>query len=146
MKKLFFALLLFLSVATFAQNTSDWGYDYYRSGLTSYSNNLIIAVGDSASGEYFIENQLAIIKVDSNWTASNIGFMVYNHLESIWEPLVDDAGDIIEYAVAVGKPVVLTPAQSVGLKNIKFYKVTSGNDVDQATNPGKIEIETVRFN
>lgn len=146
MKKLFFALLLFLSIATFAQNASDWSYDYYRSGLTSYSNNLIVAVGDSASGEYYVNNQLAVVKVDSNWTASGIGFMVYNHLEDVWAPVKDDAGSLLEFPIAVGAPLILVPAQTVGLKYIKFYKVSSGSDVDQATNPTYLEVETVRFN
>lgn len=146
MKKLLFALLLLLSTATFAQNTSEWSYDYYRSGLTSYSNNLIIAVGDSASGEYYVNNQLAIVKVDSNWTASNLGIMIYNHLESVWAPAKDESGALLEFPIAVGAPLVLVPTQTVGFKYIKFYKVTSGSDVDQATNPTYLEVETVRFN
>lgn len=145
MKKILIILVFLLSMTSFAQ-FSDWDNDYYGSNKTRSSQSLIILDGDSVSGAYWVINQISIIKVDSNWTDSNIGFMVYNNLEGTWEALRDEAGDIIEYFIDTGEPVVLSPTQSVGLKYIKFFKVTSGSDVEQSGADAKLEVETVRFN
>ena len=102
-------------------------------------------MGDSASGEYFVNNSLVMIAVDSNWTASNIGFMIYNELEEQFEPL-EKAGVVLEYEVAPNKPVVLLPIDTAGLKRLKFYKVTSESAVAQATTATNLQVTTIRFN
>lgn len=140
MKALIITLMLLTSTA-FSQN-DNWDYDYYGSGRTSNSNSLTIAVGDSASAAYWVFGHILTIQTDSNWTASNLGFLVYNELESVWEPLYDEAGSLIELPVVKNKPIIVKPVVSVNLKWIKFYKVTSGNDVDQATLPTKFKITT----
>jgi len=146
MKKLLVVLFMLIGLNVFAQgNPSFWSQDYYGAGK-SYSDSLIITEGENLSGEYYIGGQLAIIKVDSNWTASNIGFMVYNPLEEVWEMLTDESGTVIEIVVATGEPATVPPIVSVGLKRIKFVKVSSGVLVDQITEDTKIAIETARFN
>jgi len=140
MKKLLMLFVL-LSTITFAQNSSYWDIDYWGSGKNSSSNNLVIAVGDSASGVYYINDALVAVMVDSNWTASGLGFMIYNDLEAEYYPAYNDSG-LVEYTIAVGTPLLLNPKDVLGLKKIKFYKVTSGSDVDAATLPNKIQIIT----
>lgn len=144
MKSFLLTLMLLLSTATFAQY-DDWDYDYYGSGRTSSSNSLIIAVGDSASAAYWVINHILTIQTDSNWTASKLGFFVYNELEDVWEPLYDETGALIELPVVANKPIIVKPTISVNLKWIKFYKVTNGSDVDQATNATKLKITTSRW-
>ena len=144
MKKILMILLLSAS-AILAQNTSEWKVFYYGDGENKYSDSLQIAVGDSASGEYFVNNSLVMIAVDSNWTASNIGFMIYNELEEQFEPL-EKAGVVLEYEVAPNKPVVLLPIDTAGLKRLKFYKVTSESAVAQATTATNLQVTTIRFN
>ena len=134
-------LFVLLSTITFAQNSSYWDIDYWGSGKNSSSNNLVIAVGDSASGVYYIQDALIGVMVDSNWTASGLGFMIYNDLEGEYYPAYNSNG-LIEYSVAVGTPIMIKPTDAAGFKKIKFYKVTNGSDVDAATNPNKIQIIT----
>jgi len=134
-------LLALMSTLSFAQNSSYWDTDYWGSGKTMGSNNLVIAVGDSASGVYYIADALIAVMVDSNWTASGLGFMVYNDLEGEYYPAYNADG-LIEYSVAVGTPIMIKPIDAAGFKKIKFYKVTSGSDVDAATLPNKIQIIT----
>ena len=134
-------LLALMSTLSFAQNSSYWAVDYWGSGNNSSSNNLVIAVGDSASGVYYINDALVAVMVDSNWTASGIGFMLYNDLEGEYYPVYNDSG-LVEYTIAVGTPLLLNPKDVLGLKKVKFYKVTSGSDVDAATLPNKIQIIT----
>lgn len=143
MKALIVTFMLLTSIA-FSQS-DNWDYDYYGSGRTSNSNNLTIAVGDSASEAYWVFDHILTIQTDSNWTASNLGFLVYNELESIWEPLYDKAGALIELPVVANKPCIVDPVISVNLKWIKFYKVTSGSDVDQATLPTRFKITTSKW-
>jgi len=140
MKKLLMLFVL-LSTITFAQNSSYWDVDYWGSGKNSSSNNLVIAVGDSASGVYYIQDALIAVMVDSNWTASGLGFMIYNDLEGEYYPAYNSDG-LIEYSVAVGTPIMIKPVDAAGFKKVKFYKVTSGSDVDAATKPNKIQIIT----
>lgn len=142
MKK-FLMILLLSASAVFAQNSLQ-NKDYYYGDGEDNSTSLQIAVGDSASPAYYISNSMVMIAVDSNWTASNIGFMIYNYLEAQWEPLTQD-GAVLEYQVAPNAPVVLVPAETGVLKYIKFYKVTSGSDVDQAGSPTSIQITTIRL-
>ena len=136
--------MLLLSAIGFAQNSSEWDKDYYGSGKYSYSNNLTIAVGDSISGAYYVNNTLFAVIVDSNWTTSGLGFMVYNELESEWYPVQNSSG-IVEYAVTIGMPVLINQNDAMALKYIKFYKVTSGTDVEEATTASKIEIFTGKY-
>jgi len=140
MKKLLMLFVL-LSTITFAQNSSYWDVDYWGSGKNSSSNNLVIAVGDSASGVYYIQDALIAVMVDSNWTASGLGFMIYNDLEGEYYPAYNSDG-LIEYSVAVGTPIMIKPVDAAGFKKVKFYKVTSGSDVDASTLPNKIQIIT----
>jgi len=140
MKKLLMLFVL-LSTITFAQNSSYWDVDYWGSGKNSSSNNLVIAVGDSASGVYYIQDALIAVMVDSNWTASGLGFMIYNDLEGEYYPAYNSDG-LIEYSVAVGTPIMIKPVDAAGFKKVKFYKVTSGSDVDAATLANKIQIIT----
>lgn len=140
MKYTYIFIMLF-SFMAFAQNSSEWDTDYWGSGKHLGSNDLVIAVGDSASDVYYIQDALIGIMVDSNWTASGIGFMVYNDLEGEYYPAYNADG-LIEYSVTVGTPVMIKPVDAAGLKKVKFYKVTSGSDVDAVTNPNKIQIIT----
>lgn len=145
MKKLVIGLFLLLAGLSYAQNSTIWSQDYYGSGLTSFSNNLTIAVGDSASGVYYIPNTLNIVKVDSNWTASKLGFLIENPIESSWYPLADSSGTILKIAVSVGKPAKVYDAL-YGVKKVKFIKLNdSDEDVDQATNPTYLSIESVGY-
>ena len=138
--------MLFLAIPLLAQNTSNWQVDYYGAGHM-HSDALTIAVGDSATAEYYIDGQLIQIGVDSNWTASGIGFLIYNDLEGTWEQLYDNDGStVIEYSVAIGKPVLCTPAEVAGIKRVRFIKITSGSDVDEATAASKIILWTIRYN
>lgn len=139
--KTFIITLTLLTSTVFGQY-DNWDYDYYGSGRTNKSNNLTIEVGDSVSGEYWVFTHILTIQTDSNWTASNMGFMVYNELESVWEPLYDENGSLIELPVVANKPIIVRPITSVCLKLIKFYKVTSGNPVAQATLPTRLKITT----
>lgn len=143
MKK-FLMILLLAGGTLLAQNTSEYKTYYYGDG-EKYSDSLRIEATEIASGEYYVNNSLVVIWVDSNWTASNIGFLVYNELESVWEPLSKD-GSTLEYQVGVDSPVVLTPAEVAGIKRVKFLKITSGTVVEQATNATNLQIATIRFN
>jgi hypothetical protein len=145
MKKLLF--LLFLSIGLMAQ--SSWDIDY-PGRLNNYgqtvpnSDSLQIAIGDSISGIYYLYGQLAMIAVDSNWTASGISFLIYNDLEGTWEFLRDTNGTtLIEYAVGIGKVVICDPNKIIGLKKIKFAKTTSGAYVPQSSAIGKLIITTI---
>lgn len=143
MKKILMLFMLLGTIA-FAQNSNDWDVDYYGALKTSYSNNLSIAVGDSCSYGYYLNNNLLAIMVDSNWTASGIGFMIYNDLEGEFYPAYNDSG-IIEYDIAVGTPIMINPLDIAGAKIIKFYKLTSGSRVLQATLPSRLEIITGKY-
>ena len=144
MKTFLITIMLLIGTTAFAQ-FDNWDYDYYGSRRTSLSNSLTIAVGDSVSPAYWVMNHILTIQTDSNWTASNLGFMVYNELESIWEPLYDEAGALIELPVVANAPLIVKPVVSVNLKWIKFYKVTSGSPVAQATSPTKFKITTSKY-
>ena len=144
MKK-FLMIFLLSASAILAQNSSEYKVFYYGDGENKYSDSLQFAVGNSATGEYYVNNSMVMIFVDSNWTASNLSFMIYNELEGQWEPLFKD-GSILEYSVAPNEPVILTPAETAGIKRLKFQKSTSGSAVTQATNPSNLQVATIRFN
>ncbi len=144
MKKLILGLILMLSTFVLAQNKSAWEQDYYGAGK-QYSNNLRIAVGDTTTGEYYSSEQLIMVQVDSNWTASNLGVWVYNPYESAFEPLQDETGALIEITITQGKASVLPPTWFAGVKRIKFSKITSGAYVAQATNPSSIIVTYIRY-
>ena len=144
--------MLFLAIPLLAQNTSDWQVDYatktdHRGFISSNSQALTIAVGDSMTSEYRVNGQLIGIGVDSNWTASGIAFMIYNDLEETWELLYDNDGStLIEYSVAISKPVLCTPNEMAGIKRVKFVKMTSGSYVTEASAAGNIIIWSIRYN
>lgn len=144
MKKLILTLVLLVSGLTLAQNASRWEQDYYGAG-GRYSNNLQIAVSDTTTGEYYINDQPITIAVDSNWTASNLGVWVYNDYEDAYEPLQDDGGTLIEITITQGKTTALNPAIWAGVKRCKFTKITSGSYVAQATNATSIIITTIKY-
>ena len=144
MKKIFIAIMLLFSIQLIAQNSTNYQVDYYNAG-NAFSDSLQFAVGDSATAAYYANDVVIHIAVDSNWTASNIGFLIYNYLEAQWEPFYKD-GSILEYEVAPNEPVALVPAEVVGLKYFKLYKVTSGSPVAQATNASNVQLGTVKVN
>lgn len=144
MKKLIAVMLLVLSTAILGQNASDWQVRYYGDGNYT-SNALLISNGAYDSGVYYITNSGIEVSVDSGWTASHLGFKVYNYLEGVWEILCDKDGDPIEYAIAIGKPVQLIPSEVAGLKEIKFTKLTNGTPVAQS-GAAKLQVASIKFN
>lgn len=144
MKKILIVIAMLFAATLFAQNSTDWSTKYYGDGNAS-SDSLQIAVGDSVSGEYSINNVGVVISVDSNWTASNLGFMVYNYLEEVWEPLTE-GGTVIEYTVTVGEATRIAPADMAGLKTVKFYKVTSESAVAQSGSATSLQISSIKVN
>jgi len=145
MRKLYIIIFMLLAGSLFAQNSSDWEVRYYGDG-ESKSDSLRIADAAAESGEYVIPNSGIIIAVDSNWTASGIGFKVYNYLEEVWELVYDEDGVAVEYAIAVGAPVRLRPTDVAGLKIVKFTKITSGSEVNQSGSASSLQVATIRIN
>lgn len=142
MKKIILFLLFIGSF--YAQSLNNRSSDYYGNGK-KYSDSLQVTVGDSISGEYYIQDVLVMLAVDSNWTASGVVPLVYNDLEGTYEPLYkSDGSTLVEWSVAVGKPVRLDPMETRGLKRVKFAKMTSGSYVTEATAAGNIIVITVR--
>lgn len=138
MKQILFIILLFAGVS-FAQ---DYRVDYYGAG-NPLSDQLIIADGDSLSGEYWATNTPIIIQVDANWTASNIGFMVYNPLTAGWELLQDKDDALLEYDIDEGSATAIIPNEGAALVRFKIAKITSGSYVAQSGAASRIAVHTV---
>jgi len=141
MKKLMFILILFLGSLVYAQN---YQVDYYGSNYAGNSNLAILA-GDNVSGAYYPRGQIIYLQVDSNWTASNIGFMVYNPKENTWGLLEED-GVPVEYIIEVNKTTAIVPKHMAGLQHrIKFVKITNGSYITQLTNTTSIIVHTILY-
>ena len=145
MKKILLIGIMLFATSLFAQNSLEWSVRYYGDGNAT-SSALQIADADSISGEYSIPNSPITIAVDSNWTASGIGFLVYNYLEETWELLCDEDGDILEYTIAVGAPIAIPPIRGAALKTVKFAKITSGSYVAQSGAASSLQIGHAKFN
>lgn len=137
MKKIL-AILFLIAGVSFAQNV-----DYYGAG-NRYSDSLQIAVNDSLTGEYIIQDKLMLIQVDSNWTASNIGILIYNPYEETWELLQNDSG-LIEYTITQGRTTTVVPIEVAGAKKVKFKKMTSGSGVTQSGSASTVIIHQIRY-
>lgn len=143
--------MLFATVM-YGQNTSYYDVEF---GDTTYINDptatiagelsLVIAKGDSISGAYEINDQLIYIQVDSNWTASNIAFMIYNPAEDAYQLLTDPLGALVEYVMVVGTTLVIDPHELMGAKKVKFAKITSGSYVTQLSAATRLVIHTIRY-
>ena len=141
MKKILFVLCLILASSVYGQRYED----YYGSGLGRHSDSLQIAVNDSLTGEYIIYEQAILIQVDSNWTASNIGVMVYNPYEEVYELLQDEDGTLLEYTITQGRTTTLVPVDLAGAKKVKFKKMTSGSGVAQSGSASTLIVHSIRY-
>ena len=145
MKKILIILLLFVGIG-YAQSSSRYNVAYGDTSLPGNAkDSLIVAVGDSISGQYYINEQLIYLQVDSNWTAANIAIMIYNPLEATWELLYDEAGNLVEYTIVQGTTTGVVPIEMAGAKRVKFVKMTAGSYVAQATNASTIIVHTIRY-
>jgi len=147
MKKLFLLIFLFAGISVYAQDESGWFTDYHGSKKTFYSNRLTIAVNDSTTGVYYIVNNLIAIQVDSNWTASGVGFEVWNALESRWDLVTKDDGTTYILPVAIGKAVPVDPTIGAAIKEVRFAKLdtSTGAYVKEATAAGKLIVTSRKY-
>lgn len=141
MKKILILLLLFVGLS-YGQKVTQ---DFYGANNGTYSDSLQIAVGDSATGEYYIFDHAFYIQVDTNWTTSNIAIAIYNPVTQAYELLQDEDKTLIEIGITEGKTTRLKQSDFGGADRVKFIKMTSGSDVDQATHASTLIIHSLRY-
>ena len=138
--------LLFIVSIGYAQSSSRYTVAYGDTLLPGNAKDaLVIAKGDSVGAEYYINEQLIYLQVDSNWTASNIALMIYNPAELTWELLYDEAGNLIEYTIVQGTTTGVVPIEMAGAKRVKFVKMTAGSYVPQTSAATRIIVHTIRY-
>lgn len=140
MKKLIF-ILLFICTGLIAQN---YQVDYYNAGKPG-SKNLLIADSDSVTSEYWLMGQISMLQVDSNWTASNIAFEIWNPYTNDWELLYYKDGTLVEYIIIKGTTLGTVPAEVAGIQRVRFKKVNNGATVTQSGAASSIIVHTILY-
>ena len=141
MKKLIFIALMFVCSGLLAQS---YQVDYYGAGRGG-SNNLLIADADSNTAEYWVMGQIILLQVADDWTASNIGFEIWNPKTSAWEMLYDEEGTLVEYTIVEGTTTTIKPIQMAGVQRVRFKKITSGVTVPQSGAASSVIVHTILY-
>ena len=101
-------------------------------GRSSYSQDTTIASGTALSGILsWYEFASGVIHLPAAWTAADIGFQVASELTDTFQPLYDDAGNLVEISSPAAGRSVEVPASVLPSRFVKVWSQSAGSGVNQ---------------
>lgn len=90
-----------------------------------------IAIGESQSDELSIPKEaMVIVIVGDDWTAADIGVMIWSEVANDWVPLNDESGDFLSAAASANNASVM-PDKMAAADRIKLLSHSGGTPVAQ---------------
>lgn len=98
----------------------------------SYSQIATILNGENLSTTIsFYEFASGVIHMPAAWTAADIAFQVASELTDTFQPLYDDAGNLVEISGPVAGRTVEIPASVLPSRFVKLWSESIGSGVNQ---------------